>query len=65
MMAEVISVTMRLYHCRECDLSFQVGVAALAGRPARCPGCGQAQTVTPFDERDVPLAVVDGEEGRL
>ena len=60
-MAEVISVTMRLYHCRACDLWFEVAVDALAGRPARCPGCGEAQTVTPFDGRLVPLAVVDDE----
>lgn len=63
-MAEVIGVTMRLYHCRVCDLWFEADAAALAGRPARCPGCGETQTVTPFDKREVVLAIVDSDEGR-
>ena len=58
-MIDIIGLPMRLYHCRSCDLWFEVDVDRLGERPARCPGCGDAGTVTPFDEREVVLAVVD------
>lgn len=54
-----VAVTMRLYHCTDCDLFFQVEVDKPRARPARCPRCGEHEGVVPFDERRVVLCEDD------